>query len=214
MIHFTQDAVDGTDSSATGGSEILSYSLEIDDGAGGNFEALYGYDSDSLSTSYLHQRDDMRGLVIRARCRVRNAVGWSSYSPVTYTRAAQRPSAPPSPPAFVSATSSTISLTLSRCEDNGGSVITSHELWIDDGALGAFSKVASYDGSSLAFTIDQLTETSLTSGLTYRVQYLAVNDVGSSDFTGSTSIALAGLPSVPDPPVRVAALSTSSKIVL
>ena len=55
-IHFLLDAVDAADSTATGGSEILSYSLEVDDGAGGDFVALYGADSDSLSTSFLHQR--------------------------------------------------------------------------------------------------------------------------------------------------------------
>jgi hypothetical protein len=137
-IQFTLDAVDSTDSSATGGSEILSYSLEVDDGAGGNFAALYGLNSDSLSTMYLHLRDDMRGLVIRARYRVKNAVGWSQYSPISYTRAAERPSAPPTAPAPAGATSTTISLVLTRSEDNGGSVITSHQLWIDDGALGEF----------------------------------------------------------------------------
>jgi hypothetical protein len=93
-------------------------------------------------------------------------------------------------------------------------VITSHELWIDDGALGDFVKLASYDGSSLAFTIDQAVETQLTSGLTYRLKSLAVNDVGSSDFTGATSVALASLPGTPSVPVRVAALSTPTRIAL
>lgn len=213
-IHFLLSAVDATDSSATGGSEILSYSLEVDDGAGGNFVPLYGADSDSLSTQYLHQRSDMRGLVIRARHRAKNAVGWSEYSPITQTRAAERPSPPPSAPVPGLATDTTIGLVLTRSEDNGGSDITRHELWVDDGALGAFSKVASYDGSSLAFTVDQAVETALVTGLTYRFKSLAVNDVGSSDFTGATSVALASLPSKPAVPERVASLSTASRIVL
>ena len=213
-IHFLLGAVDGTDQAATGGSEILSYSLEVDDGAGGNFLALFGSDSNSMSTSYLHQRSDMRGLVLRARYRVKNAVGWSGYSPITQTRAAERPRAPPGAPVLASATGTTISLVLTRSEDNGGSDITRHELWMDDGALGSFSKVNSYDGSSLTFTVDQAVETTLVSGLTYRFKSLAVNDVGSSDFTGATSVALASLPAKPAVPLRVAALSTASRIVV
>ena len=57
-------------------------------------------------------------------------------------------------------------------------------------------------------------ETALVSGRIYRVKSLAVNDVGSSDFTGATSVALASLPSKPAAPLRVASLSTASRIVL
>jgi hypothetical protein len=67
---------------ATGGSPILSYSLEVDNGRGGDFVALYGAASNSMSTIYLLSGMDMRGNVFRARYRVRNAVGWSQYSPV------------------------------------------------------------------------------------------------------------------------------------
>jgi hypothetical protein len=31
----------------------LSYSLEVDDGQGGQFKAVYGKDVDSLATSYI-----------------------------------------------------------------------------------------------------------------------------------------------------------------
>lgn len=81
-------------------------------------------------------------------------MGWSGYSPITYTRAASPPTAPPEAPKIAQATSTTISLVLTRSEDNGGSPITAHEVWIDDGALGDFVEVTSYDGSSLLFTID------------------------------------------------------------
>lgn len=54
----------------------------------------------------------------------------------------------------------------------------------------------------------------MTSGLIYRVRYRAVNDVGSSEFTASTSVALASLPDVAAAPVRLAGVSTESKVVL
>ena len=43
---------------------------------------------------------------------------------------------------------------------------------------------------------------------------MAVNAVGSSEFTASTSVALASLPDVAAAPVRLAGVSTESKIVL
>lgn len=214
QILFSVATIDAADISKTGGTGILSYSLEVDDGAGSQFQALYGNDSDSLSTQYLLKIPEMRGKVFRARYRVRNAVGWSGYSPVTETLAASLPAAPPAAPEFVAATSTSISFLLQRSEDNGGSSITSHELYIDDGAAGAFSKVTSYDGSATSFTILQATETALVSGRVYRVKLRAVNVVGSSEFSGITSAALAALPAQANAPARVTALSTESKLVL
>ena len=96
----------------------------------------------------------MRSKVFRARYRVKNAVGWSDYSPILYRRAASVPSAPPLAPSLVQATSTTLELSLTKSTDNGGAVIIAHELWIDDGELGAYTQVASYDGISTSFTID------------------------------------------------------------
>lgn len=138
VILFGITAVDGTVPALTGGSKILSYSLEVDDGAGGSFVALYGVTAPSLSISHSLSIANMRGKVHRARFRALNAVGWSSYSPITYTRAARVPAAPSTAPQYVSATSTTMNVILTLSEDNGGSVITSHELWVDDGALGSF----------------------------------------------------------------------------
>ena len=152
--------------------------------------------------------------MFRARYRVRNAVGWSAYSPVTLTRAARRPAAPILPPVFTAATSTTMSVALTFSEDNGGAPITRHELWIDDGALGIFQPVNSYGGASRGFTIEQSSEAFLVTGLIYRVKSLAVNEVGPSDFSAATSIALADLPSQANAPAKIVALSTQTKFVL
>lgn len=53
QISFTLGEIDAAVTSATGGSRVLSYSLEVDDGNGGAFLPYYGLQVDSLSTHYL-----------------------------------------------------------------------------------------------------------------------------------------------------------------
>jgi hypothetical protein len=176
-----------------GGSPILSYSLEVDDGAGEEFRVLFGTISDTLSTSFT-LKNVTRGRVYRARYRVRNAIGFSDYSPIGYLLAASKPSAPPAP-IFVAATSSTISIKLGPSLDNHGSVISAYELWADNGDLSsAFAKLESYTGVQTTFTIDQAIETSMVSGRVYRLKYRAVNEIGAGDFSSVTSIAMADKP--------------------
>lgn len=95
-----------------GGSPILSYSLEIDDGLGGPFRVIFGTVADTLATRSIYKQVE-RGLLYRTRYRVRNAIGWSDYSPIGYLRAASPPYAPPAP-AFVAATADTITVKLDR----------------------------------------------------------------------------------------------------
>ena len=76
-----------------GGSTILSYSLEIDDGLGGPFYSLYGDVDDTLSLSTIH-KNVTRGLLYRTRYRVRNVIGWSAYSPTGHLLAASVPEKP------------------------------------------------------------------------------------------------------------------------
>ena len=71
-----------------GGSPIVSYSLEVDDGQGGNFIPVFGYLSNSMALSYTFTNNVERGKTFRARYRVRNAVGWGDYSPIGYILAA------------------------------------------------------------------------------------------------------------------------------
>lgn len=104
-----------------GGSPILSYSLELDNGRGGDFKVLFGTVSDTLTTSIL-SKDVERGLLYRARYRVRNAIGWSGYSPIGYLRAAGRPQFPPAP-SYVSATADTMTIKLGLSTNDEGAVI-------------------------------------------------------------------------------------------
>jgi len=91
----TWAATEGDD---TGGSEILSYQLEMDDGDGGDFLKLTGgQESQYLKLSYTVTAGIKEGVTFRFRFRARNAVGWSEYSPITYIEAASTPGRPPPP---------------------------------------------------------------------------------------------------------------------
>lgn len=120
-----------------GGSPVISYSLEVDDGLGGDFVTLYGDIVETMTLSYTYTRNVIKGEIYRARYRVRNLVGWSGYSPVGYLIAASVPDAPPAPQ-FVSASSNSISIIVPRAIENGGSPVLSYELLIDDGLGGNF----------------------------------------------------------------------------
>lgn len=82
-----------------GHHEILSYSLEIDDGAGGDFTVLTATDANPvyLKLSYTVYDGIQEGVDYRFRYRGRNAVGWGAYSPVSYIRAATVPLKPVAP---------------------------------------------------------------------------------------------------------------------
>ena len=97
------------DDADNGNSPIISYELNMDDGYGGDFSVIGGFDPYSLVTTYTITTNMTRGRTYRLRYRTRNGAGWSDYSTVLYATAATVPSAPPSP-ALSSATGSSISL--------------------------------------------------------------------------------------------------------
>lgn len=119
-----------------GNSAITSYELDMDDGIGGSFSPVGGYDSDSLNITYTITAGIVRGRTYRFKYRAKNGAGWSDYSPILYATAATYPSAPAAPTLY-SATGSSITLDFSESTDNGGSKITSYELWKDTGVLGS-----------------------------------------------------------------------------
>jgi hypothetical protein len=146
--------------------------LEIDDGRGSDFTALYGDLVDTLSLSTLYT-NVTTGLLYRARYRARNIIGWSDYSPIGFLLAASKPEAP-EPAIYNGATDGTISLVINKAVENNGSPISAHELWIDDGLRGSFVQLNSYD-QSFTFIIEKRVETYLVPGRTYRIKVCAVN---------------------------------------
>jgi hypothetical protein len=118
--------------SADGGSEILSYSLEIDDGEGGDFKPVVGYSSVYLLQTFGITDQIEKGTVYRLRYRVKNAIGWSDYSPLAYIQAASKPVAPDQP-IYVSSSSTSVTLTIPPSIDDQGSPIIKYKLFVDSG---------------------------------------------------------------------------------
>jgi hypothetical protein len=75
-------------------TQIISYELQIDDGFGGAFTSVAGFDKISMQTTYTIE-NLQEGLVYRLRYRVQNVVGWSDFSPMLYALVATVPSTPP-----------------------------------------------------------------------------------------------------------------------
>ena len=206
--------VDVTPLTDDGGSPIRSYSIEVDDGKEGSYTALYGTQVDSLSTTYtLHSVTE--GNTYRFRYRVKNEIGWSSYSPVGYIKAIAPPEAPLAPK-FLSATESKISLGINFSTENNGGLIKYHELYRDLGDSGAnFVQVTSYDGSSSAFDLKTALDPGLVSGKIYQFKVRAVSEAAQPGaFSDTISIALARLPEKLVAPTRVSSLSTQTRIAI
>ena len=77
-----------------GGSSILSYSLEWNQGSGTTFIDLIGLSSDSLVLEFTQSVAGAAGSIYTFRYRARNVIGWSNYSPTTDIVAASAPTSP------------------------------------------------------------------------------------------------------------------------
>ena len=109
--------------SETGGAAIVGYDMQIDDGLNGDYTFVIGGNrsANTLQTKvFLTAQDGLvSGLTYRVRFRAINEIGEGPWSDVAFVRAATLPLAPPSP--IVTAfDATTISLSLSRTPDDGG----------------------------------------------------------------------------------------------
>lgn len=197
--------------SGNGNSAIISYQLDIDDGIGGDYSPVGGYDPLSLITTYSITSGIVRGRTYRLRYRSLNGAGWSGYSPLLYATAATTPSAP-SAPTLDSATGTSITLNFYESSDNGGSKITLYELWIDEGTLGSdFNQVTTYTNNAMSTTLTGSVNliTTITAGTVYTFKIRAKNAVDYSPFSAEVRFAAATPPAKPATPTKI--LSTSSK---
>lgn len=199
--------VDPLLSANNGGSTILSYSIEMDNGKGGDFVSLGGETKHSLVTSATIAVGIRSGEMYRFRYKALNVAGWSGYSPITYIKAAARPARPPTP-IFQTATSTSISLSLLPTSDVKGSPILRHELWVNGGgSSGTFTQVTSYSG--VPGTASVSTADGLVAGSIYKFKHRAVNEIGESDFSDTIDAGVGAFPDQPSPPT-VDSLGNSS----
>jgi hypothetical protein len=71
-------------------SSVFTYELQVDNGMGGQFITVAGYDQYTMETEYTINQL-VTGRTYRLRYRVLNYVGWSNYSPLLYVHVATVP---------------------------------------------------------------------------------------------------------------------------
>lgn len=221
---------------AAGGSPILQYELQYDDGARGPYKSVY-----TLSPLVAISQGVQRGLDHRVRYRARNFNGWGVFSEVAYITAAGPP-VKPGPPVYLglSASDSEISVALSPTPDDRGAVVTAYTLQIDEVQLAPSFEDLPPSGLTMTRTIavpppatateaektDWLTAhpseaaltTALVRGRQYRLRTVATNIVNGIESHSEPSeelrIALGRLPGQPSAPLKVEAASSMSSLMM
>lgn len=127
------------------------------------------------------------------KVRGRNRVGYSSFSPEVTVYAATVPAAP-NAPTRVAGTNSQTSITITWTPNsNGGQTITNYQVWWNGGGSGPVTGMLSDTGS----TSTTYVASSLSAGTYYAFAIKAINIVGVSDLSLSTSLIAATISNAP-----------------
>jgi hypothetical protein len=214
--------------SLDGGSSILQYEVQHDDGARGPYRSIY-----TLSPLVIVSYGISRGLEYRARYRAMNFNGWGPFSDVAYIRAAERPGKP-GPPQLLWSTSTQVAVQLSPTPDDGGSALLAYELYIDSVQATPAYELLSVDRTMTRIitfappatateaeiqawaTANQGTVVSrLMRGQQCRLVATAVNALGASAASEELRIALGRLPDQPaGPPRKVESQSSQTSLMV
>jgi len=170
--------------SSEGGSPITGYRLYqtyVRTGA----ETLIYDGSNQPTVSSMQVEGLLEGEWYKYRVSAINRVGEGALSPLSVAMISAQVPARSAIPTFLSATSTTITLGLQPTSDNGGSAVTAYNVYAtaatSDGASSeTYTKVASYDGLSMQFVLDNSAETSFATGQIYRFSFSATNIIGRS----------------------------------
>ncbi len=209
-MDFAQTLPDGR------GSPIIGVQLEMDDGQGGDFVIVVGQDEEiaTLWTSYL-ARGVLKGRAYRFRCRVKNSIGWSTWSsPDAYVVAAVSPQKPRAP-SLDAATATSMTLRFWIPEDDGGSPLTQFELFINDGvdAHEPATLVTTYTSNALTHTLTTAPSADhLVTGTIYKFRFRSTNAEGNSEFSDTAKYALVACPQTPSAPTVMRAQTSTSQI--
>lgn len=197
-----------------GGSYIATYHVEMDNGE--DFETISGYPIYSFVTDFTISEGIQMASTYAVRYRVKNSIGWSLYSDITYILAAERPSSPDQP-IFVSSTSAALTIEFGTSFSNGGAEITSYMIQVNREDGNGYIDLTTYTASTTtqAITIDSGNITALQPGLIYRFRSFATNAAGFTSYSLELRIAAAELPAQPSsPPVWVEDLSSLTSIAV
>jgi hypothetical protein len=195
-----------------GGTPITGYRLyQIDVKTGAETLAYDGTDMPTVSSARVEGLDE--GDWYQYSVAAINRVGEGSQSPYSIEFISSQLPARSAIPEFVSATSTSISLAFEATEDNGGSPVSLYTLYATEAAADGestetYASVASYDGASMAFTLEQSGEPAFLSGTKYRFRLSATNTIGEGEMSNSVTIALADDALQPDAPTRDLSRST------
>ena len=196
--------IETSDDTNNGGSPILIYNIQYDDGNRGAFSDIY-----SLSPSQIISNVNA-GAQYRFRYRARNFNGWGPLSDISYILAATRPSVPDAPH-LISSTSTSVTFGFLPPTDTGGSSITSYQLWYDElNEIADFDMI--YESTLLTATVG--VDEGLSAGEKYRFVVKAVNQFGASDPSAEATVAIGRRPSTPNPVRKVESLSSLTTIVV
>jgi hypothetical protein len=189
--------------SENGGSEILNYELQYDDGYRGSFMSVI-----QLANRLTISEGVVASQEYRFRYRAQNFNGWGPFSDISYYIAATVPNRPP-PPLYISSTATTTTLQFIEPEILGGSPLTSFILYVD--TLSALQTeidyVMIYNGTQTQYTVTDQDAGGLTTGTIYRYVLKANNVFGASIQSEEIRVALGSLPIAPNAPTKVEELS-------
>jgi len=190
-----------------GGSPILSYELQMDDGKGGDFVSLIGYDENYLKLSYIVEGNVIKGKLYRFRYRTKNSVGWSLFSDTGFIQAANVPNKPPVP-MYVSSTTTSITMNFQQTDDSGGTPVIRYKVYRDagDDFTSSYVEMTSYDGQSSQFTATVAAD-NLVTGKIYRFVYVAANSLGNSAYSNEMIAGIGAAPAKPNAPKKNVQLS-------
>lgn len=164
----------------------------MDNGQGGDFISLIGYDSDNLDSTFTVTSKIEEGVYYRFRYRAKNVNGWSDFSPITYIQAATIPLRPPAP-VFMTATSTSIVLHILPSTNTKGSVITNYNLFRNNGGnTNCNISISTYSGMGDATitTSDGI----VADGTIYQFKVNAQNSFGVSDLSDFVLAAMSDFP--------------------
>ena len=183
----------------SGGTQILSYIIEMDDGEGEDFKGVQGIKEDSMITSF-ETTNVKPGKFYRIRYKVRNIVGFSKYSSIIHVQAAAKPNRPPK--LTVKSTSiNSIVLNVSRAVENNGSVILGYRVYYYDSLSSAWVEYTNnFNYTDELINIDTLAVNSIIKfrhvGFSRELGHTEYNYF-ESDPSQITEFAIASIPSIP-----------------